>query len=106
MTSTIVTALIGLLCTVLSGWFTFLFTRKKYYAEVSSQELKNTDDAFELYKKVTTDAINVQNGKIEQLQRENEALKKQVNDLQMQVASLLGRVSFDEKSQRIATKRK
>lgn len=105
MTSTIVTALVGLLCTILSGWFTFLFTRKKYYAEVNSQELKNTDDAFELYKKVTTDAINVQNEKIEQLQRENEALRKQVNDLQMQVASLLGRLSFDETHKTIAKRK-
>lgn len=97
MTSTIITALTGLFCTIVSGWFTFLFTRRKYNAETDSQELRNTGDAFELYKKVTNEAIKIQNDKIEQLQRENEALRRQINDLQMQVASLLGRVSFDEK---------
>lgn len=97
MTSTIITALVGLFCTIVSGWFTFLFTRRKYNAETDSQELKNTDDAFELYKKMTNAAIEVQNDKIAQLQRENDALRRQVNDLQMRVASLLGRVSFDEK---------
>lgn len=97
MTSTIITALVGLFCTVISGWFTFLFTRRKYNAEVNSQQLKNTDDAFELYKKMTNETLKIQNEKIAQLQRENEALRKQVNDLQMQVASLLGRLNFDEK---------
>lgn len=96
MSTAIISTIVGLICTSLSSLVTFLFTRRKYNEEVNSQQLKNTDGAFELFKKMTDETMTLQNQKIEQLQKENEALRRQVNDLQMQVASLLGRISYDE----------
>ena len=47
MVSTIITALVGVLCTILSSAATFFLTRRKYNSEVDSQVVKNVKDAFE-----------------------------------------------------------
>jgi peptidoglycan hydrolase CwlO-like protein len=90
MSSEIITALVGLFCTTVSSIVTFILTRRKYNTEVDSQQIKNMDESFEIYKKVMNEAMATQNTKIELLQRENENLRNQVNRLQAQIISLIG----------------
>lgn len=52
MTSTIITALVGLFCTLASSVVTFLFTRKKYNEEVITQKINNMNKAFDLTRKI------------------------------------------------------
>lgn len=75
-----------------SNIITFFLTKKKYLTEVDSQQIKNVEDSFELYKKIMTEAIKVQDDKIAILQRENERLMNQVNQLQMQMINLVGNI--------------
>lgn len=89
MSSEIITALVGLFCTTVSSIVTFILTRRKYNTEVDSQQIKNMDESFEIYKKVMNESLNTQNEKIALLQRENDSLRKQVNNLQEQVISLV-----------------
>ena len=84
----IITALVGALCSLVSGIATFLFTRRKYNSEVDSQVVKNVKDAFEAYKKVMEDTLSSQNEKIQKLQGENAYLKKQFELMQNQLVSL------------------
>ena len=90
MVTEIITALVGLFCGIVSSIVTFILTKKKYDTEVDSQQIKNVDDSFEVYKKVMNEALATQNEKIELLQKENDSLRNQVNELQKQVISLVG----------------
>jgi cell shape-determining protein MreC len=89
MVSTIITALVGVLCTILSSAATFFLTRRKYNSEVDSQVVKNVKDAFEAYKKVMEETLNSQNEKIQKLQSENTYLKKQFELMQSQLVSIM-----------------
>jgi len=85
MTNTIITALVGVICTILSGWGTFLFTRRKYETEVDSNEVDNVKKSFDTYVKVTEETIHSLNNKVERLQRENDELRKEVFNLRKQM---------------------
>lgn len=102
MASTIITALVGLFCTLASSIVTFLFTRKKYNEEVVSQKIDNLNKTFDLTQKmyeattkVMKDKIAIQDNTINQLLEENERLKKQVSDLQIKVAKMFDAMCYD-----------
>lgn len=90
MGTEIVMAIVGVICTGLSSLVTFLLTKRKYTVEVDSQQIKNVEDSFELYKKIMTDAIKVQDDKIAILQKENDSLRNQVNQLQKIMIDMIG----------------
>ena len=108
MTTEIITALVGLFCTVTASGVTFVLTRRKYNTEVDSQQISNLNEAFGVYKKMTEDTLNSQkrlmeatitfqnqtidsqNKKIDELQKENENLRKQIGELQLQLIKFLG----------------
>ena len=88
----VIVALVGLFCTSVSSFITFVLTKRKYMTEVDSQQIKNMDDSFEVYKKIMNEALDTQNEKIALLQRENDNLREQVNQLQMQLINLVGNI--------------
>ena len=89
MGTEITIALVGVVCTALSGWFSFVLTKRKYNTEVDSQQIQNMEAAFTTYKKMTDETISAQDKRIEMLQRENENLRNQFNQLQTQMLNLL-----------------
>lgn len=95
MTSTIITALIGLFCTLASSAATFLLTRRKYNEEVNSQQIENMSKSFDIYKKTMNDTLAMQNDRIKQLQEENNDLRQQVHNLQMQMAQMFSAMCYD-----------
>lgn len=102
MTSTIITALIGLFCTLASSVVTFLLTRRKYNEEVNSQQIENMSKSFDIYKRTMNDTLAVQNDRIamqeetiKQLQAENCDLRKQLHTLQMQMAQMFSTMCYD-----------
>lgn len=99
MDNTLITALVGVICSGLTGLITFLFTKKKYNTEVESQQIKNVNDAFALYQKTMEESINSQKktfeDKIDLLQKENNQLREQVSQLQMQMIDILGTICLD-----------
>lgn len=101
MASEVLVALVGLFCTTVSSIVTFILTRRKYNTEVDSQQIENMSKSFDLYKRTMEETlesqkkmmeatINGQNDKILLLQKENDSLRQQVNQLQTQVLSLVG----------------
>lgn len=102
MNTAIISALVGLFCTSVSSIITFLLTRRKYNEEVNSQQIKNMNESFETYKKMMTETLALQNDKItiqdntiKQLQEENSDLRKQLHNLQIQVAQMVSAVGYD-----------
>lgn len=108
MASEVIVTLVGLFCTTVSSIVTFILTKRKYNSEVDSQQLQNTREAFEIYKttmeetlaaqkKRLEETIASQNEKIEYLQKENDSLRNQVNQLQMQIIKYLGTATLESK---------
>lgn len=90
MASEILVTLTGLFCTLASSIVTFILTKRKYNTEVDSQQIKNMSDSFETYKKITDETIETQNRRIEMLQKENDNLRQQIYQLQMQLVNFMG----------------
>jgi FtsZ-binding cell division protein ZapB len=100
MASEIIIALVGLFCTTVSSVVTFFFTKKKYNSEVEAQYITNIKEAFDTYKNTMQETVSSQNQKIEQLQKENDDLKRQFNQLQQQMVNILmGKKLEDIKSE-------
>ena len=106
MGTEIITALVTLFCSTVSGAVTFFFTKRKYNTEVDSQQIQNMDASFDVYRKMMEEAlssqkrtmentIEAQDKKIDMLQRENDSLKAQVSQLQMQMLNILGSICLD-----------
>ena len=96
MGSEVIAAFTGLICTCISSIVTFIITKRKYNTEVDSQQIQNTNDAFDLYKKAMTETLEVKDRKIEMLQREIDSLREQVEYLQKQVLALVKKVDFKD----------
>lgn len=104
----VIAALTGLFCTIVSSIVTFILTKKKYNTEVESQQIKNITEGFDIYKKTMEESlasqkklmattiesqnqtIKSQDERINELQKENAALRKQVSELQMQLIKFFG----------------
>jgi len=95
MENEIIVALIGALTTILSCIITFLITRKKYNLELDSRKIQNMDDSFDYYKKVNDETIQRLNIKIEELRKENDRQRQQINNLSAQMINLIGNICFD-----------
>lgn len=90
MASEIVITLTGLFCTLVSSIVTFILTKRKYNTEVDSQQIQNMSNSFEIYKKIMEETVETQNRKIEMLQKENDNLRQQIYQLQMQIVNFMG----------------
>lgn len=51
----LITGGIGLVTTVVSGWTSWFFTRKKYNTEVDSNEIENLKKSLEFYESIVKD---------------------------------------------------
>lgn len=89
MSEGIIMAFVTLVCTSVGSFVTFILTKRKYNVEVDSQQIQNMEAAFNTYKKMTDETIKAQDSRIEMLQRENENLRSQFNQLQSQMLTLL-----------------
>lgn len=90
-TNTIIVGIIGLISTVISGWTSWFYTRKKYNAEVDGNYIKNLEKAIKTY-----DAIIKHNrDEIEYLSQQNDELRKEVEELRKQVLTLTMNICMD-----------
>lgn len=89
MASEFVTALIGIFCTAASSIITFILTRRKYNTEVEAGQIENMKQSFDTYKTMMEETVQMQNKRIEALQRENESLRNQLSHLQTQVLNYM-----------------
>ena len=89
MAQEVIMALVTLLCSTISGIVTFILTKRKYNVEVDSQQIQNMKDSFEAYKLMMEEVLDLQNKKIEILERDNQNLRQQVNQLQEQLTRIV-----------------
>ena len=51
----LITGVIGLITTIVSGWTSWFFARKKYNTEVDSNEIENLKKSLEFYESIVKD---------------------------------------------------
>lgn len=74
MNDILITGAVGLVSTIVSGWVSWIFARKKYNTEVDSNYIENLQKALSTY-----DSIIAHNKtEIEQLMKKNDLLEKEI----------------------------
>ena len=89
MGAEIISGLVGLFCTVVTGVVTFFLTKKKYNTEVEAQQIENMEKSFNAYKSMMEETVKGLKDRVEVLQRENESLRNQINQMQAQLLNLM-----------------
>lgn len=74
----------GVITSILSGFTSWFFTKKKYNAEVDNNLISNMQDSLEFYKALADD--NKQ--RLDEVLAENADLRKEVSELREQVSKL------------------
>ena len=99
----IATGVVGLFTTVISGWTSWVFARKKYNSEVDSQVIANMKESLDFYKQLSDDnkerldqvltqnkAILAQNA---ELIEQNKMLQDEVEELKAQIKRLTDKLN-------------
>lgn len=91
MTELLITGGIGLVSTIVSGWVSWVFARRKYNTEVDNNYIQNLQKALATY-----DSIIAHNKtEIEHLMKKNDELEKEVSELRKQMLDLAMNICMD-----------
>ena len=91
----LITGLIGLMSTIISGWVTWFFTRKKYNAEVDQTLVQNMKESLDFYKKLSDD----NRSRLEQVLKRNDELEQEVKKLRDQVFIIMNQICLNSQCQ-------
>lgn len=81
----------GIITTVISGWTSWLFARRKYNSEVDNNLIENMQQSLEFYKKLSDDNKN----RLDEVLKRNVELKQEIRDLRKQMFSLMNSICTD-----------
>ena len=87
----LITGLIGLMSTIISGWVTWFFTRKKYNAEVDQTLVQNMKESLDFYKKLSDD----NRSRLEEVLKRNDELEQEVKKLRDQVFIIMNQICLN-----------
>ena len=73
----LITGGIGLITTIVSGWTSWFFARKKYDSEVDNNLINNMKESLDFYKKLSTDNTE----RLEEVLKRNAELEQEVGSL-------------------------
>ena len=94
----LLTGIIGLVATIVSGFTSWFFARKKYNSEVDNNLIKNMQESLDFYKKLSDDnrerleEVLKRNDKLEE---RNDVLEKEINELRKQMFNLMSSICID-----------
>lgn len=87
----IVTGVVGLITTVVSGWTSWFFAKKKYNAEVDSNVIENMKKSLEFYMKLSDDNKE----RLEETLKRNEVLEAEIRQVKQQMFDLMNSICYD-----------
>lgn len=88
---TLITGGVGIITTVISGWASWFFARRKYNSEVDNNLIENMQQSLEFYKKLSDDNKN----RLDEVLRRNAELEQEIRDLRKQMFSLMNSICTD-----------
>lgn len=83
---------VGLVTTIMSGWVSWLFTKKKYNSEVDHNLIENMETSLEFYRKLSDNNKE----KLDELLEENKALRREIDELRKQLQEITTNLYLDE----------
>lgn len=87
----LITGGVGIITTVISGWTSWFFARRKYNSEVDNSLIENMQQSLEFYKKLSDDNKN----RLDEVLRRNAELEQEIKDLRKQMFSLMNSICTD-----------
>lgn len=87
----LITGGVGIITTVISGWTSWFFARRKYNSEVDNNLIKNMQQSLEFYKKLSDDNEN----RLDEVLKRNVELEQEIRDLRKQMFSLMSSICTD-----------
>ena len=87
----IIIAAIGVLSTIVSGWTSWFFARRKYNSEVDNNVIENMQKSLDFYTKLSDDNKN----RLEEALKRNEQLEDEIRDLRKQMFELMNNICYD-----------
>ena len=74
MTELLITGGIGLISTIVSGWVSWIFARKKYNSEVDQNVIHNMKESLEFYKQLSDDNKE----RLDEMIKRNDELEEEI----------------------------
>lgn len=87
----LITGGVGIITTVISGWTSWFFARRKYNSEVDNNLIENMQQSLEFYKKLSDDNKN----RLDEVLKRNAELEQEIKDLRKQIFSLMNSICTD-----------
>lgn len=87
----LITGGVGIITTVISGWTSWLFARRKYNSEVDNNLIENMQQSLEFYKKLSDDNKD----RLDEVLERNAELEQEMKDLRKQMFSLMNSICTD-----------
>lgn len=87
----LITGGVGIITTVISGWTSWFFARRKYNSEVDNNLIENMQQSLEFYKKLSDDNKN----RLDEVLKRNAELEQEIRDLRKQMFSLMNSICTD-----------
>ena len=87
----LITGGVGIITTVISGWTSWFFARRKYNSEVDNNLIENMQQSLEFYKKLSDDNKN----RLDEVLKRNAELEQEIKDLRKQMFSLMSSICTD-----------
>lgn len=87
----LITGGVGIITTVISGWTSWFFARRKYNSEVDNNLIENMQQSLEFYKKLSDDNKN----RLDEVLKRNAGLEQEIKDLRKQMFSLMNSICTD-----------
>lgn len=87
----LITGGVGIITTVISGWTSWFFARRKYNSEVDNNLIENMQQSLEFYKKLSDDNKD----RLDEVLRRNAELEQEIKDLRKQMFSLMNSICTD-----------
>lgn len=87
----LITGGVGIITTVISGWTSWFFARRKYNSEVDNNLIENMQQSLEFYKKLSDDNEN----RLDEVLKRNAELEQEIRDLRKQMFSFMNSICTD-----------
>ena len=87
----LITGGVGIITTVISGWTSWFFARRKYNSEVDNNLIENMQQSLEFYKKLSDD----NKSRLDEVLERNAELEQEIRDLRKQMFSLMHSICTD-----------
>ena len=94
----LITALIGFITSLVSGWTSWFFTRKKYNSEVDSTIISNMKESLDFYRQLSDDnkqRLEEVLKRNDELEERDKRLEEEVRELRKQVFEIMAKICLN-----------